>query len=189
MTTSQIVLLVIVIAIAVLVAGGLRAAAQRRQRTEALRRTFGPEYDRAVQGADNRRDAERELRQRRARHAELEIRPLAPERREHYQARWQGVQSHFVDAPNEALTDADRLVTELMHERGYPTDSVGEQAELLSVAHGAVLGGFRAGHTIEQDSAAGTAGTEQIRQAMLHFRTVFEELLQDQGGSRKVIRT
>ncbi len=188
MSTLPVIVLVLVLLVAVGVALAVRAVTARRQRTERLRSTFGPEYDRAVEGAGGRREAEQDLQERKSRHASLELRPLSESSRESYRSRWLAVQTRFVDSPAAALTDADGLITALMQERGYPTESVADQEELLSVQHAKVLEGFRAGHAAEQDSAAKRASTEQIRQGMLEFRTVFEELLDDQGGSRKLAR-
>ena len=175
MTRSQIVLLVIVLV--VLVAGALLLLARRRARTASLRGTFGAEYDRTVQRSGDRRDAERELAERRERARALELRPLSAASRERYQASWVAVQTRFLDAPEAALSEADRLVGGLMEERGFPSGSRDSQEELLSVEHTAVVESFRAGHAIEQAAQDGRATTEQVRQAMLHFRTVFEELL------------
>lgn len=183
----RIVLLVaVLLLVAAAVVVAMRSAAERRRRSERLRVKFGPEYDRAVQGAGGRKQAERELRERTSRHAQLELRPLSEPSRERYRSRWTAVQAHFVDAPDAALGDADGLLAQLLQERGYPSGTLSAQEELLSVQHARVLQGFRAGHAVQQDSAAGRASTEQIRQAMLQFRDVFEELLDDEGGSRRV---
>lgn len=182
MSTSQVVLLVVIVLLVLVVAAALAARARSRRRTEQLRGTFGPEYDRTVEGTGSRTAAERELAERKSRYDQLQLRPLSPASRERYQGTWTGVQARFVDAPEAALGEADRLVTQLMTERGFPADSLRTQEEVLSVEHGHVLEAFRAGHAVEEQSARGEAGTEQVRQAMLHFRTVFEELLDDDRG-------
>lgn len=183
MSTTQ-VLIVVVLVVLVAVAAAAALAARRRKRTEQLRGTFGDEYDRTVDGAGGRRDAERDLADRKDRHDKLEIRPLSPASRERYVADWQGVQGRFVDSPVRALSEADDLLTRMLAERGFPSDDVRTQEEMLSVEHAHVLDGFRAGHAIEQANAGQDASTEQVRQGMLHFRQVFDDLVDD-GPSRE----
>jgi hypothetical protein len=177
-TTEIVVLAVVVVAVLALVAG-LVAWKKKRDRTEELRGTFGPEYDRTVEQADKRTQAESELAERKARHDSLEIRPLSSASRQRYLTAWDGVQSRFVDSPVLALSEADALLTQLLAERGFPTDDVRTQEDMLSVEHAHVLEGFRAGHAIEQQNSTGNADTEQVRQGMLHFRRVFEELVSE----------
>jgi hypothetical protein len=148
-----------------------------------LRSTFGPEYDRTVAGAGTRKDGERELSRRKQRHDALDIRPLTAASRQRYLAAWDGTQTRFVDRPVLALTQADQLVTQLMAERGYPTDGARVQADMLSVEHAHVLDSFRAGHAIEEANREDSCDTEQVRQGMLHFRAVFEALLEDDATS------
>lgn len=179
MTTTQILILVVVVLIVVAVIAAAAAAAKRKRRTAALQGTFGSEYDRTIEQTGGRKDAERELADRKAKHEELDIRPLSPASRERYTQSWAAVQTRFVDDPVMAFTEADHLLTGLLQERGYPTGDVEEQAGLLSVEHGRVLDNYRAGHAIEQRTTSSHADTEQVRQGMLHFRTVFEELLGD----------
>jgi hypothetical protein len=179
MSTPQLLVLIVALVVLALVVLALVVAARRRRRRQELQGTFGAEYDRTVEGAGKRRDAERELAERKQRHDALTIRPLSPASRQRYLAGWDGVQARFVDRPVLALTEADQLVTQLMAERGYPTDGVRTQEEMLSVEHTAVLDSFRAGHAIEQANRQDSADTEQVRQGMLHFRAVFEALLDD----------
>jgi hypothetical protein len=146
-------------------------------RSRALRQRFGPEYDRAVAEGDGRLAAERELRERERRHAELELRELSPESRERYRSGWEDVQRQFVDDPSGAVRAADSLVTELVAERGYPTGNYDEQVAQLSVEHAETLGRYRAAHDISEGNARGEATTEQLRQAVVHFRALFAELL------------
>lgn len=183
MSSTEILLLVVVLVIAALVVVALLAVSRRKKRTEQLRGTFGEEYDRTVQGSGKRRDAERELADRQQRHAQLDIRPLSSASRQRYLTAWEGVQSRFVDSPVLALSEADALLTRLLAERGFPTDDVRTSEEMLSVEHGRVLDGFRAGHAIEQANTTERANTEQVRQGMLHFREVFEELVSEERGS------
>lgn len=178
MTSNEIAVLV---AVVVVVLAVLALVVRRRQHRSRLRETFGTEYDRTVEGSDTRRDAERKLDDRRARHAQLELRPLPTASRQRYLTAWAGVQSRFVDAPVLALSEADALLTQLLADRGFPTDDVRTQEEMLSVEHRHVLDGFRAGHAIEMQNSTGNADTEQVRQGMLHFREVFEAMVSEGG--------
>lgn len=179
MSTSEIVVLALVVLAVLAVLAVAVAAGKKRRRTQDLRGTFGSEYDRTVESSDKRRDAERDLAERKSRHDALEIRPLTSASRQRYLTAWAGVQSRFVDSPVLALSEADALLTQLLAERGFPTEDVRTQEEMLSVEHGHILDGFRAGHAIEQQNTTGNADTEQVRQGMLHFRQVFEELVSE----------
>jgi hypothetical protein len=169
----EIIILIAVIAIAVL---ALVIYLATRRRSEHLRERFGPEYDRAV--TDGRLSGERELAGREKRVEKLEIRPLDPEQRDEFARRWRDTQAHFVDAPGEALQEADRLVAEVMRERGYPVEDFDQREADLSVHHGSVLDNYRAAHGITLAYQQGHAGTEDLRQAMVHYRSLFEDLLE-----------
>ncbi|MCY7364253.1 MAG: hypothetical protein LH469_02895 [Frankiaceae bacterium] len=182
MTSTEIVLLVVAIVVVLLIVAAVLAAARKKKRTQELRGTFGDEYDRTVETSDKRRDAERELGQRKQEHEKLDIRPLSSASRQRYLTAWDGVQSRFVDNPVLALSEADALLTQLLDERGFPTGDSRESERMLSVEHGRVLEGFRAGHAIEQANTSNQADTEQVRQGMLHFRQVFEELVSEDSG-------
>ena len=179
MSTTEIVLLVVAVVVVLLVLAAVASMARKRKQRHELQETYGSEYDRTVEQADKRRDAERELAERKQRHDSLSIRPLSDASRQRYLTAWDGVQNRFVDAPVLALSEADALLTQLLAERGFPTDDVRTQEDMLSVEHAHVLDGFRAGHAIEQHNSTGSADTEQVRQGMLHFRQVFEELVSD----------
>ncbi len=179
MSTLEIVLLIVAVLVVLSLVVVALGAARRRRRTQDLRGTFGPEYDRTLEASDKRSEAERELAERKARHQQLDIRPLSAASRQRYLTAWEGVQSRFVDSPVLALSEADALLTRLLGERGFPTDDVRTQEDMLSVEHTHVLDGFRAGHAIEQANTTGNADTEQVRQGMLHFRQVFEELVSE----------
>lgn len=163
--------LVVLAAVAVL----LRVALQRKR----LRTKFGPEYERAVERSGNRMAAERELVEREREHSKLELRPLDPATRESYAHNWRLVQEQFVDEPTTAVGQADRLVTDLMAERGYPTEGYERQASLLSVEHARALDHYREAHAISERQGRGEASTEDLRIAMVHYRSLFEDLLGD----------
>jgi hypothetical protein len=169
-----------IIAVAVIVLVALviwRALAARRTRT--LQGRFGPEYDRTIDGADSRSAAEAELAARAERRDELDIRPLAPGARERYVNEWQGVQARFVDDPDGAVRDADRLIQSVMSERGYPMDDFDQRAADISVDHPDVVENYREGHRLSRSAAMGDGTTEDLRRAMQHYRALFDELLEE----------
>ncbi|NVI86917.1 hypothetical protein [Actinomadura sp. BRA 177] len=185
MSTAIWVVIAIVIVAALCAAGYL---AWTRSRTARLRRRFGPEYDRTVESAGGRAAAERELRSREQRHEELELRELDPRKREQYHEQWVRVQERFVDTPGAAVEQADGLVTVVMGERGYPTHGFEEKVAHLSVEHGRTMDHYRSAHTISGRAASKEASTEDLRQAMVHYRALFEELLSAPGGERDADR-
>ncbi|MEU1385804.1 MULTISPECIES: hypothetical protein [unclassified Nonomuraea] len=181
MTTLIWVAVVVVAVVALAAVGYVVLQQQRRSR---LRERFGPEYERTVAESDNRREAERELIAREQRHSELDIRPLPEETRDAYATRWTEVQERFVDAPGFAVTEADQLVTSVMAERGYPTDDFEQRVSDLSVGHAATLDHYRTAHEISGRAARKEASTEELRQAMVHYRALFEELLHETTRGR-----
>ena len=151
----------------------------RNRRRAGLQETFGPEYDRTLADAPTRREAEADLAERRKRREELEVRPLDPKARDRYMARWKQTQEQFVDDPEGAVGDADRLIQEVMRERGYPVEDFDQRAADLSVDHPEVISNYRAAHGISMADQQGKASTEDLRQAMVHYRSLFDELLGD----------
>lgn len=173
-TTQTVVTVLVVVAVALLAVWGFRA-----YRRHALRQRFGPEYDRIVAERDSRSAAERELRERERRHAELELRPLTDGARASYAAQWQEIQIRFVDDPNSVVGAADELVARLIADRGYPTDDHEDRLAHLSVEHARTLGHYRDAHAINVRNAQGEATTEELRQALVHYRALFADLLGD----------
>jgi hypothetical protein len=167
----------VVIAIVVVVIAAVAWNMVRRGRTAHLQGQFGPEYDRAVEDSDNRKQAEAELAARERRHQQFELRALAPDARERYLGRWHDVQTQFVDDPRAAVAAADTLIQSAMHERGYPVEDFDQRAADLSVDHPAVVEHYREGHTLAQQSARGEDTTENLRLAMQHYRALFEDLV------------
>ncbi|WP_406041503.1 hypothetical protein OG799_34565 [Micromonospora sp. NBC_00898] len=168
---------VVVIVIVVLVVAALVAVALAAARRRSLRQRFGPEYDRVVAERDSRSAAERELRDRERRHAELELTPLDPESRARYAAAWEELQVRFVDSPGETVGDADELVSRLIAERGYPTGDFSDQIAHLSVEHARTLTHYRDAHEIRLRTERGEASTEELRQAVVHYRALIADLL------------
>jgi hypothetical protein len=171
-------LIVILIAAAVIAVAGLIYWASVNRRRTRLRERFGPEYDRMIEQRGDRRDVESELALREKRRRKLEIVPLDPEARDEYARRWRDTQARFVDEPGPAVGEADRLVQEVMGERGYPVEDFSQREADLSVDHPTVLEHYRAAHAINLAQSQGQASTEDLRQAMVHYRTLFEELLE-----------
>jgi hypothetical protein len=168
--------LLAILVIALIVAGIVIA---RQRRSQQLQEGFGPEYRRTVEERGDRREAEAELQERRERREELDIRPLEPAARDRYAERWQSAQRHFVDEPAPAVGEADSLVMEVMRDRGYPVaDDFEQRAADVSVDHPRVVEHYRAAHAISMRATDGRAGTEDLRQAMVHFRALFEDLLE-----------
>jgi hypothetical protein len=169
--------IVIVVAALAALALALWAVTARRRR-ERLRGRFGPEYDRAVTEHESRREAEAELARREEKRARLDIVPLAQESRERYRRSWEELQNRFVDEPSGTLAEADRLVTEVMRERGYPMDEFDQRVADISVDHPDVVEHYRAARAIHDASRDGDASTEDLRQAVVHYRALFAELLE-----------
>ncbi|MFD5149059.1 hypothetical protein [Streptomyces sp. NPDC058401] len=179
MSTNVLIAVIVVAAVVMLALAALLWAPAARRRH--LRERFGPEYDRTVEEQGDKRAAERDLREREQRHDRLGIKELAPDRRQQYADEWTGVQRQFVDGPEKSVTEADELVTRVMGELGYPTEGYEEQVRDLSVRHGRTLEEYRAAHAVKTRSDAGQATTtEELREAMVHYRALFEDLLADQ---------
>src|SRR5215831_1290403 len=150
----------------------------RTQKSRRLREHFGPEYDRAAKEAGNAR-AETILENREKRVKEFDIRPLEPTTRRRFVEQWRLVQARFVDDPHGTIGDADRLLGEVMVARGYPIADFEQQAADLSVNYPRVIEHYRAGHAIAVRHAKGQASTEDLRQALIHYRELFEELIEE----------
>ncbi|MFJ5138827.1 hypothetical protein [Streptomyces sp. NPDC088707] len=171
--------LIVAAVVAVVVVGFVAGTAVHRRRRAVLRDRFGPEYERAVEATGSRRAAEQELDARERRFAELEIKPVPGEAREQYARRWMRIQEEFVDRPEAAVRDADELVAMLMRDRGYPDEGHEQRLRDLSVRHGRVLEDYRAALEVRAMSTGKSATTEQLRGAMMHYRTLFDDLLAD----------
>ena len=178
------IIVVVAILAAVVLAGYAWLWARRRQ----LQKTFGPEYERALADAPTRREAEAELDDRRKKRDELEIRPLPADAAQRYQHEWDGVQVRFVDDPAGATRDADRLLQRVMSDRGYPMDAFEGRADLISVDHPTVVENYRQAHSAYLAYDRGDASTEDLRQAMVHYRSLFEELVMTDERAHEEVR-
>ncbi|HYC61934.1 MAG TPA: hypothetical protein VEK79_20455 [Thermoanaerobaculia bacterium] len=169
------------VALSLIVIVGLIARGSRRSRTESLREQFGGEYDHAVSEAGNRKRAERELVARTQEVEKHDIRSLNASERERYRGDWQRVEQHFIERPTTAVVEADELVADIMRVQGYPMGDFAKHAAHLSVKHPRVVEHYRAGHRV-MEGAPGSASTEDMRQAMLHYRALIEQLLGEGSG-------
>jgi len=171
MSTTVAVIIILVIAAAVAVFFFLK------QRSDTLRRRFGPEYDRAVQEYGSRQRAERELEKRAERTKRYAIQPLRAEDRDAFADEWRHTQSIFVDDPVAATREADVLITRVMQRIGYPMSDFEGRAEDLSVEHPRVVNNYRAAHAIAVANQQNRATTEDLRKAMVHYRELFDDLV------------
>jgi hypothetical protein len=177
--------MIIVVVVAIIAIALIAWAVMRQRRSEALKRRFGPEYDRTLRehGAGK---AEAVLLNREKRVEKFRIRQLAADERERFVSEWRIVQSRFVDDPNGAVNDADTLVGRLMEARGYPMSDFEQRAADISVDHPRVVDNYRAAHEIALRHRRGQASTEDLRNAIIYYRSLFEELLQPTSTQREV---
>jgi hypothetical protein len=171
----------VIVAIVVL---GVVFSALRTRRSRSLQDQFGREYDRAVDKAGGRREAERELAERQKRHDELELRPLSQDARDRYLQQWQVTQGRFVDDPTGAVSEADDLVQRVMRDRGYPVDDFEQRAADISVEHPELVEKYRTANGIARASERGEASTEDLRHSVRHYRALFVELLEVDDGDQ-----
>jgi len=172
-------LIVLAAAVIVIVAVVIWLYARKRRSTTAdLRKKFGPEYDRAVQAHGAGRKAESKLEEREKRVDKLNIRDLDATEHERFSKRWESVQSRFVDSPKGAVAEADDLVSAVMKARGYPVSDFDQRAADISVDHPRMVENYRSAHEIALRVGKDQATTEDLRTAMIHYRSLFEELVQ-----------
>jgi hypothetical protein len=180
--------IVVAIVVAVFVIAVLAAwAYARRRRSQQLRERFGPEYDRVIHQHGDARRAETMLEQREKRVERLEIRSLPEPARERYAQHWWEVQRRFVDDPGAAVAEADDLVSDVMSARGYPVGDFEQRAADISVDHPRVVENYRAAHDIALRHRRGEASTEDLRKTMVHYRSLFEELLEHRSPERREV--
>jgi hypothetical protein len=172
-------------AIVILVVAFLAARAGRRRSTTALRDRFGPEYDRVLQERDDLRAAEADLRGRQKERDRLDIRPLTEPSRVRFATEWRELQERFVDQPSDAVVAADGLVSRVMSERGYPTGTLEVRAKLVSVDHPTAVQNYRSAHAVCERIQSQPVSTEELRAALLHYRSLFDDLLQSGDTTRR----
>jgi hypothetical protein len=179
-TNAMIILAVAVIAVVVVI-----ALLMKTRKSQQLKARFGQEYQRAVESAGNKRLAEAKLEKLEKRVHGFNLVELTPESRLAFDAEWKQIQARFVDDPKVALAEADQLIQKMMTARGYPTADFEQRAADISVDHPLVVENYRAGHEIALRHAQGRATTEDMRQAMIHYRTLFADLV----GAPEIART
>jgi hypothetical protein len=164
--------------LAVVVIAGFAIWAMQRRRSQELRQRFGPEYERTVESVHDKRKAEADLRERQDRVDAFEIRPLDAAARDGFRERWREVQAMFVDDPGSAVDQADTLIEEVMRARGYPVGDFEQRAADVSVNHPQVVDHYRTAHAIATRRRSGDGATEELRQAFVHYRALFADLLE-----------
>jgi hypothetical protein len=172
---------ILIVASLVIVVAAVIVAATfvgRRKKTERLKRHYGDEYERLVSEAGGQKAAEKELTTRERNRDKLDIVPLTASALSDFGSRWHQVQTGFVDDPKAAVGVADRLVTEVMRERGYPVDDFDQRAADISVDHPQIVENYRTAHDIHLSQQRGDVSTEQQREAFVHYRALFEKLLE-----------
>jgi len=177
--------LIIAVVVAIIVAVGVVWLVSQRRRRTHLREKFGPEYDRTVAAVGTTGKAAAVLEQREKRVSAYHIRPLAEDERRRFSEAWQRTQAKFVDDPAAAVTEADALVTEVMTARGYPMTEFDRRAEDLTVEHASVVQHYRAARDIVARHVSREASTEDLRQALVHYRALFSDLLSDRPEARR----
>jgi hypothetical protein len=176
----------VIAAVVVLAIAAVAWMYAQRQRRDRLRTHFGPEYERAVREAGSPAKAEAVLADRAKRVRELKIRRLSREQAENFDREWKRIQGMFVDDPDGAVTAADRLVSEVMSARGYPIEDFDTRAADLSVEHPRVVENYRIARALAVRRNRGEAGTEELRQAVVNYRSLFDDLLEtDEGTFRR----
>lgn len=177
----------VIVAIVVVAVIALGAVVARNRRTAMLRERFGPEYDRAIAGSDDKHAAEAELLARQKQRAQFDVKPLPEAERLRFAGDWRGLQERFMDEPAQAVDAADALITRVMEARGYPMRDFDTQAELVSVDYPETVENYRIAHAVQLRSQAKQASTEELREAMLRYRSLFDELLRPEGGDAAAI--
>jgi hypothetical protein len=185
MGQNRMIVLIAVAGIALVLAAAIGFVTSRRRRSGKLRQTFGPEYDRVVQREGNSRKAEGVLEFRQKRREKFHIRRLTSADRSSFAVRWNEGQARFVDDPRGAVTVADSLITDVIETRGYPIGEFDQRAADLSVDYPLIVENYRAAHEIAMLHSEGKASTEDLRQAMVHYRLLFQELLEEPKIQRK----
>jgi len=181
MNVSALIVAIVVIVVVVAVVAWLYT---RQRRQQELRQQFGPEYDRAVDSYGGRDRAEQALSARAERVSALNIHPLTSAESSRFADNWREVQTRFVDDPERAIRDADSLCGDVMQARGYPMGDFDQRADDISVDHPLVVEHYRAAHAIASHAEHGDASTEDLRQAMVHYRTLFEDLIDTREPAR-----
>jgi hypothetical protein len=171
-------IIIVVVLVLVVIGAILAPIFARRKRSERLHDQFGSEYDHTVEAMGDEKKAHQELDERQKHVNSLNIQPLTVESRDRYLADWAAVQSRFVDEPGQAIVDADRLIVEVMQARAYPVSDFEQRAADISIQYPALVSNYRAAKEIATKNKQDEANTEELRQALIYYRSLFEELLE-----------
>jgi hypothetical protein len=175
--------LIIAVVLVLLVLGVILGAIfSRRQRSKKFQNKYGPEYDRTVQNAGNEKKAQAEMGERQKHVDTMNIRPLSVSERARYQAEWTAIQAKFVDQPGQATVEADHLIMEVMKVRAYPVSDFEQRAADISVNYPALVSNYRAAREIAIKNEQHSANTEELRQALIYYRSLFDEFLKDEAA-------
>ena len=185
MDQNRVAIVIGLLVIAFIVAAAIAFVTSRKRRRLQLRQRFGPEYDRVLKQEGDPRKAEGVLEFRQKHRGKFKVHPLSASDRSNFAVRWNDVQARFVDDPRGAATVADSLVTDVMQARGYPIGEFHQRAADLSVDYPLIVDNYRAAHDIALRHGEGKASTEELRQAMVHYRLLFQELLEEGRAQRK----
>jgi hypothetical protein len=177
--------MIVAVAVVAIVIGIAAWAYLSRQRRVQLKERFGPEYERTVQAAGSPAEAEAILQKRADRVDRFKLRPLTREQADSFAQQWRRVQSRFVEDPDAAVGEADSLVTQVMTARGYPLEDFDKRAEDVSVDHPHVVENYRTARTLIARRSRGEAGTEELRQAVVNYRALFDDLLEVEDRHRR----
>lgn len=176
---NQTLIIIVIALVGLVVAGVIAWTASRAMRSRKLREKFGPEYDYTMKQVGDRRAAEQALEERENRVSKLNIRALDPNEWEHYHERWIEIQSEFVDKPSESVQEANQLIKNVMAARGFPVADFEQRVADISVLYPDFVSNYRRAHAIAlKNQQEGGASTEELRQAMVYYRSLFEELLE-----------
>lgn len=180
--------IIIVVAVIVIVGVILALIFSRRNRSKQLHEKFGSEYDHTIETMGSEKKAQTELNERQKHVETLDIHPLSVSQHDQYLADWTAVQSKFVDEPGQAINDADRLIMEVMQLRGYPVSDFEQRAADISVKYPALVTNYRGAREIANKNKEGQANTEELRQAMIYYRSLFDELLKTEPVVREEVK-
>lgn len=185
MDQNKLLVIIALLVVAVIAVAVIAFVTSRKRRSMKLREHFGPEYDRVLRQEGDPRKAEGVLEFREKRREKFKIRPLSAADRASFTTRWNEVQARFVDDPRGAVTVADSLVSDAMQARGYPVGEFDQRAADLSVDYPLIVDNYRAAHDIALRHSSGKASTEDLRQAMVHYRALFQELLEERSTQQR----
>lgn len=186
MDSGNTILIVLGVVVLLIVLGVASMVMARRRRTQRLQEKFGPEYDHMIEVTRDEDQAERELEERIQHAHSLNIRPLSAEEVNRYALEWQSIQRDFVDEPLTSLQKADRLIREVMQAKGYPVEDFEERAALISVSYPEMVQEYRGMHRIAVKESNERVSTEEMRQAMVHARALFENLMRQDPNEEHV---